>query len=83
MPRFYIDTSDERAFHRDQQVMELPDVQAAKEAAVDALPDMARDVLPDGDHRMFLTIVRGEDGGPILQASLALNVVSLIPTSTE
>ncbi len=83
MPRFYIDTSDENVFHRDEQGLVLPDVQAAKEAAVDALPDMARDVLPDGDHRMFFSIVRGEDGSPILQASLALNVVSLIPTSSE
>ncbi len=83
MPRFYIDTSDQDFYCRDETGFELPDLKAAKTAAVDALPDMARDELPDGDHRTFLTIVRGEDGAPILQASLVLNVISLTPTTTR
>lgn len=77
MPRFYIDTSDEELFVRDEDGRDYVDVEAAKQAAVDALPDMAREALPDGDVRTFLAIVRGEDGRALLQASLKLQVTSL------
>ena len=80
MPRFFIDTSDQDRFVRDEVGIDCADLEAAKAAAVDALPDMARDVLPDGDARTFLAIVRGEDGSPMLQCTLALSIVSLIPT---
>ena len=83
MPRFYIDTSDQDHFVRDETGHEFEDVDAAKAAAVDALPDMARDVLPDGDARTFLAIVRGADGRSLLQASLTLNISSLVPTETR
>ena len=81
MPLFFIDTSDEQCFIRDEQGHEFDDVEAAKVAAVDALPDMARDVLPDGDTRQFLAIVRGSDGLSLLQASLTLHVTSLVPNA--
>ncbi len=79
MPRFFIDTSDQEHFVRDETGHDFEDVEAAKAAAVDALPDMARDELPDGDARTFLAIVRGQDGGPLLQASLTLQVTFLVP----
>jgi hypothetical protein len=80
MPRFFIDTSDDQFFARDEEGLDLPDVEAAKHAAVKVLPDMARDKLPDGDRRNFLAIVRDEEGKLILQASLTLHVTSLVPT---
>ena len=80
MPRFFIDTSDQDRFVRDETGYEFDDVEAAKAAAVDALPDMARDELPDGDARTFLAIVRGSNGAPLLQASLTLHVTSMVPT---
>lgn len=79
MPRFFIDTSDESVFIQDKDGQDYPDVEAAKNAAVAALPDMARDRLPDGDARNFLAIVRGEDGSMLLQASLTMKVTSLVP----
>lgn len=79
MPRFFIDTSDEELFVRDEEGREYLDLEAAKSEAVSALPDMAREKLPDGDARSFLAIVRGEDGRMILQASLVLKVTSLLP----
>lgn len=81
MPRFYIDTSDQDFFARDEEGQEYEDVEAAKIAAVDVLPDMARDKLPDGDARTFLAIVRDENGRTLLQASLQLQVTSLLPKS--
>ena len=81
MPKYYIDTADGETFIRDEVGYDFPDLQAAKTAAVDALPDMAREELPDGDARTFLAIVRGEVGLPILQASLTFQVISMVPTS--
>lgn len=79
MPRFFIDTSDQALFVRHEEGRELSDVEAAKAVAVSVLPDMAREVLPDGDARTFLAIVRDESGGMVLQAALNLHVVSLVP----
>jgi hypothetical protein len=81
MPRFFIDTTDQHFFCRDEIGRDFPHLAAAKTAAVDALPDMAREELPDGDTRYFVAIVRREDGVPVLQASLSLNVVPLLPES--
>ncbi|MBE7218370.1 MAG: hypothetical protein INR64_07865 [Caulobacteraceae bacterium] len=78
MPRFYIDTADDDLFMRDAEGLEFPDVEAAKAAAISALPDMARQKLPDGDRRTFLAVVRDERGA-LLQASLTLSVTSLVP----
>ena len=75
MPRFFIDTSDEHIFVKDKVGTECKDISAAKTLAVDALPDMARDELPDGDYRTFLAIVRNEQDRTLLKASLSLAVV--------
>ncbi|RZI60874.1 MAG: hypothetical protein EOP94_01240 [Zymomonas sp.] len=79
MPRFFIDTTDDDLFVKDAEGAEYPDLDAAKAAAVAALPDMAREKLPDGDARNFLALVRGADGQNLLQASLLLHVTSLVP----
>ena len=78
MPRFFIDTSDQDCFIRDDIGHEFDDVEAAKAAAVDALPDMARDELPGGDARTFMAIVRDGDGKALLHASLTLSVMALV-----
>ena len=78
VPRFYIDTSDQQYFARDEKGYEFEDVEAARAAAISALPDMARDVLPDGDARTFLAVVRDEQNRTLLQATLSLGVVWLI-----
>ena len=85
MPLFYIDTSDDTSdqnrFVRDEEGLECRDLDAAKARAVAALPDMARDELPDGDTRTFLAIVRDGEGRSLLRASLTLSVSSLAPGS--
>jgi hypothetical protein len=43
-------------------------------AAVDALPDIARDELPDGDNRTMTVKVRDLAGKYLLEASLTVNV---------
>ena len=73
MPRYFIDTSDgDRSFH-DEEGIDLTDDAAARLNALDALPDMARDVIPDGDERQLSVSVRNADGKVIYHASLTLS----------
>lgn len=72
MPHFFIDTDDGDLPHHDDEGLDLPDVQAARNAAMSALPDMARDKLPDSDRRTFSAIVRNEAGTVLYTATLSL-----------
>lgn len=72
MPRYFIDTSDGQRPLIDNVGQEFPDAQAARRAALDALPDMARDELPNGDHRTFAVSVRDTSGKAIYSAKLML-----------
>lgn len=59
MPLYFIDTSDGDLAMRDEEGLVLADDQAARVAALAALPDMARDKMPDGDRhspRLFATL---------------------------
>ena len=78
MPHFFIDTSDEDQLVRDDDGYEFEDLEAAKRAAISALPDMARDRLPDRDAHAFFAIVRNSEGDDLLRASLSLQVELLI-----
>jgi hypothetical protein len=56
----------------------LAGIEEAKAEAVKALPDMARDGLPDGGYREFVVDVRDEAGQRVLRARLTL-VVECLP----
>ena len=73
MPRYFFDTNDGDQFADDDVGLELSDPEAARRAAITALPDMAYDKLPDGDRRDFSVRVRDEAGNTIYSASLTLN----------
>lgn len=77
MPRFYIDTTDGDLLVRDDVGLDYPDLHAATQAAVAALPDIAREELPDGDDRTFTAIVRDEGGVARVRASLKLTVAAI------
>ena len=77
MPRFFIDTSNQNSFVRYEEGHDCADLEAAKRLAIDALPDMAREELPDGDDRTFLAVVRDETGRTCLQCTLHLSVRNL------
>ena len=72
MPRYFIDTSDGDVSVVDHGGQEFSNDRAARDAALDALPDMARDVLPDGDERTFSASVRNAEGQIIYSARLDL-----------
>ena len=71
MPRFFFDTSMMKTCSR-MTGHELPDLDAAKQEAQKALPDMAKDALPDGNYRTFVVNVRDEAGQTVLRAALSL-----------
>lgn len=74
MPRFFFDTYDGDLFVPDNEGQELEDLEAAKAAAEEELPQMAWDGLPDGDQRTFIVSVRDEAGQVVLRAALSLFV---------
>ncbi len=72
MPRYFIDADDGDFPHRDEDGHDLPDDEAARRTALDALPDMARDKIPDGDTRTFTATARDGRGNVVYGASLVL-----------
>jgi hypothetical protein len=74
MARYYF---DEGAAGPDQVGLELDGPDQARGEAVKALPDMARDVLPDGDHLRLSVTVRDETGRVFFRASLTLRCESV------
>lgn len=72
MPRFFFDTFDGTRFVPDEDGLELDNIETAKAEAQKALPDLARDGLPDGNHNTFVVSVRDEEGKVVLRAALSL-----------
>lgn len=72
MPRFYFDTDDGVEKQVDDVGIDLPTLETARRHAVSILPDIAREELPDGDRRVFVSKLRNEDGHTIFIATLSL-----------
>jgi hypothetical protein len=68
MPRFYFDIFDGQNWIRDAEGIECPSVRAAMEQAKSALPDLARDELPDGAALKMMVVVKDEAGQVIGEA---------------
>ena len=77
MPRFYFDFVDGRETGEDAEGIDLPDLTAARESALETLGEIAKDELPDGDHREFAITIREEGGKPLIRATLSLQVERL------
>lgn len=72
MPLYFIDSSDGERPEQDDAGLELQDDDDARRAALDALADMVREVLPDGDVRTFSVHVRAADGSNLYHAEMSL-----------
>lgn len=81
MQRYFIDTNDGDHPCRDEDGYEVPDAEAARRMALDALPDMARERLPDGDRWTFTARVRDAGGRVIYTAELNLKGEWHTPTT--
>jgi hypothetical protein len=74
LPRYFFDTYDGNHLISDAEGIELQSVEMARIEAQKALPDLARDALPDGDQKTFIVSVRDEAGQVVLRAALTLIV---------
>jgi hypothetical protein len=76
MPRFFFDIHDGENFTPDRQGVELEDLEAAKDEAKKALPDIMKDEMPDGDRRDFTVDVKNVAGQIVWRVTLSLVVES-------
>lgn len=71
MPRYYFDVVDS-GLVRDDEGLELSDVETAREEAIRALPDLAKGVLPSAGHEEVRVTVRDRESHAICEASLTI-----------
>jgi len=74
MPRYFFDIRDGDRNTRDSEGTELADLKAALSEAQETLGDLARDKLPDGNHREFVIGVRDDVGAEVFTATLTLRI---------
>ena len=74
MSRYFIDLNDGDHLSTDEEGQDFETVEAAEYDAIALLPDIARQVIPDGDRRTIVSTLRTEAGVVILTATLTLNV---------
>lgn len=72
MARYFFDTSDGDSSNQDNEGIECPERHHVQYQAVDVLPDMARESLPDGPNRTFRVEVRDAGGTVVFRATLEL-----------
>lgn len=71
MTRYYFDIDDGEHQTHDDEGHACANRRAVRSVAVRALPEIARDHLPDGDRREFVVKVRDQDGRYLFEARLA------------
>ena len=71
MTLFFFDVDDGERRTLDDQGTEFPGLKEARDGAIRALPDVARDLLPDGDRRDFTVTIKDADGRALFRASLS------------
>jgi hypothetical protein len=74
VPRFYFDITDGRRSFHDEEGVELGTLEQARTKALKTLGEIAKDELPDGDHREFTIAVQSDARQILLTASLSLRV---------
>jgi hypothetical protein len=79
MPRYFFDIDDGEIVTEDDEGLEVDGLAMARDRAIAVLPNIARDVLPDGDRRTFIVTVRNTDGANVFQATLVFEARWLVP----
>ena len=73
MPRYFIDYDDGGLRLADEEGQEFDSLQAARDAAIAALPDVGREAPPKDGRRHFLAYVRDTNGQVLCTVSLNLD----------
>jgi hypothetical protein len=69
MPLFFFDIHDGSELARDDSGVECSSLAEFSDKAIDVLPDIAREQLPNGPRRTFLVKVRDDAGRYVFRAS--------------
>ena len=80
MARFYFDTDDGTVADADDEGVDFPDRESAKNAAHAILAVMIGEKLPIKDSIGLRVVVRDEDGRPFYRAGLNLEGAELPPS---
>lgn len=72
MAKYYFDTYDGDHTSVDEDGIDCSSGQEIQDCAIDALPDLAREELPNGPERLFWVKVRDEAGDLVFEATLSL-----------
>ncbi|MBR3192706.1 hypothetical protein [Bosea sp. (in: a-proteobacteria)] len=73
MPRYFFHTRDGDHIEMDDEGTELPNDQAAKNAAKELLSGLNREKLPNGDHMELAVVVKDSAGAEIYEVTLHLD----------
>nr|WP_137828301.1 hypothetical protein [Methylobacterium sp. L1A1] len=72
MTRYYLDFQDGEMWLKDEEGQEYDSLQAARDAAIAALPDVGREAPPADGRRAFVAYVRDESGAHLCTVRLDL-----------
>ncbi len=76
MPRFFFDFYDGGILTADDEGQEMVDLETARREASAVLPEIARDLMADGNEHTITAVLRTEQGA-ILRATLSLTLEQL------
>ncbi|MBI1181430.1 MAG: hypothetical protein GC201_12815 [Alphaproteobacteria bacterium] len=83
MPRYFFDIDDGESSTEDDEGLMLDDREQARLYAIGALPTIAEEVLPDGERRTFVIVVRDETRRAIFRASLSFLSEWIVPVTDD
>ncbi|WP_287254443.1 hypothetical protein [Mesorhizobium sp.] len=88
MPRYFFDSGDHQHLVEDNTGLECEGIEAARNAAVEGLTELAKDELKGPDGQQLIMDIRDESGRKVLRLSLwlviePLEVNAVSPTSNE
>jgi hypothetical protein len=80
MPRYYFDLRDDRGLFPDDEGVELPGIDAAREEAAHSLADMLRDAVRDGTGRAVrhMSVEVRNDVGPVIRVKSGFEIEVLV-----
>jgi len=73
MSKPYFDFEYSRSRHRDDEGMDLPDVEAARMEVLKTLADITKDALPKCDQQAFSGSIRDVAGNVIYRAEVTVS----------
>jgi hypothetical protein len=80
MARFIFNFIEPGKFDKDDEGIELSGFDEVRAAVMKALPDIAREKIPeDGDHRSLVLLVTDDAGQPVYSGTLSFTGVRLRP----